>query len=192
MRTGTWWIVLAATLAAVSAGCGQGKETRLPESGNPEADQRAQLRVGGGTDDNAQAPRPTLYDRLGGEKTIAALVDDVTDRVIADPRVNFARVDVTNSWWGGTYEPWHPTPRNVELFKKHMVEFLTLATGGPAKYTGRDIRDVHKGMRITNTEFDAMIGDITTSMDRLKIPPELKKDLLAVFETTRKEIVEKR
>jgi hemoglobin len=92
----------------------------------------------------------------------------MTARIIADPRVN------------------------VENFKVHMVQFLTLAAGGPAEYSGREIGAVHKGMRITNNEFDAMVGDIKASMDRLGIATREKRDLLAIIETTRKEIVEKK
>ncbi len=50
---------------------------------------------------------------------------------------------------------------------------------------------VHKGMKISNTEFDAMVGDIKTSMERLNLRNREKRDLLAIVETVRKEIVEK-
>jgi hypothetical protein len=46
-------------------------------------------------------------------------------------------------------------------------------------------------MKISNSEFDAMVGDIKVSMDRLRIPSREKRDLMAIIETTRKEIVEK-
>ena len=55
----------------------------------------------------------------------------------------------------------------------------------------RDIGAVHKGMKISNNEFDAMVGDIKASMDRLKVPTREQRDLLAIVETTRKQIVEK-
>jgi hemoglobin len=72
-----------------------------------------------------------------------------------------------------------------------MIEFLTLAAGGPSQYTGRDMTAVHKGMRITNTEFDAMIGDIKVSMDKVGIGRREMRELLAILETTRKQVVEK-
>lgn len=176
-------------VALVGAGCG-GSEEPAPSSGSPEADQRADARVrsdeGNGTKDAA-----TLYDRLGGEATLVALVNDLAQRTIADPRVNFERRGVRTNWVGSKYTPWEPTPDNLDRFKRHMIEFLTLATGGPASYTGRDIAAVHKGMRISNNEFDAMVGDIKTSMDRLGIARREERDLLAVIETTRKQIVEK-
>jgi len=53
------------------------------------------------------------------------------------------------------------------------------------------VKAVDKGMRITNSEFDAMVGDFKTSMDRLNIRQREARELLAIVETTRKQIVEK-
>jgi len=172
------------------AGCGGGKDSAPASSGDPEADHRAELRAGDSSGRKIGSDTRPLYDRLGGEPTIVALVDDLTERSMADPRVNFSRTNVKGSWFGAATS-WSQTPENIDRFKRHMVEFLTLASGGPSQYTGRDMRTAHKGMRISNTEFDAMVGDIKTSMDRLKIPVREKRDLLAIVETTRKEIVEK-
>jgi hemoglobin len=180
------WAVFGVLL--MLTGCGLSGETRAPASGDPEADRRAEMRVG--EQDSRGAKSRPLYERLGGAETITALVDDMTERVIADPRVNFERRGVKTSWIGTKVKPWEATPAQVDQFKRHMVEFLTLAAGGPAEYTGREMREVHRGMRITNNEFDAMIGDIKTSMDRLGIATREKRDLLAIIETTRKQVVE--
>jgi len=169
------------------SGCGSSGSTPAA-SGDPEADRRAELRVGS---DGKKSDSRTLYERLGGDAGIAAIVDDMTDRVIADPRVNFERKNIKTNWVGSQYKSWDPTPDNVQRFKMHMIQFLALAAGGPAQYSGRDMASVHKGMRITNNEFDAMVGDIKASMDRLKIAAPEKRDLLAIVETTRKQIVEK-
>ncbi len=37
---------------------------------------------------STQQPPPTLYERLGGVYSIAVVVDDLVDRVMADPRLN--------------------------------------------------------------------------------------------------------
>jgi hemoglobin len=188
-------MALAALLGLAVPGCGFGKsgDDEMPTSGDPEADRRADMRVGSDDDRKKGSEKDdrTLYERLGGGAGISKIVDDVTDRSLADPRVNFERKDIDTKWIGGKYEPWQPTPENVERFKRHMVEFLTLASGGPAEYTGREMRIVHKGMNISNSEFDAMVGDIKISMDKLGIASREKRDLLAIIETTRKQIVEK-
>lgn len=185
--------LLALALMLGVAGCaGNGEEEALPSSGNPEADLRAEQRVGGKDKDRkGDKEEPTLYERLGGARGISALVDDMTARVIADPRVNFERKDVRRNILLKEYEPWQPTQKNVARFKQHMVEFLTLAAGGPAKYTGRELRIVHDDMLITNAEFDAMVGDVKASMDKLGIGTREQKEVLAIIETTRKQIVER-
>lgn len=180
-------LVLFAAMGA--AGCSGNGGSEITSSGDPEADQRAEMLVGSGKDGKGDAR--TLYERLGGTRTIAAIVDDMTERSIADPRVNFARKNIKTNWLGDRYDEWEATPENVGRFKERMVEFLTLAAGGPVEYTGRDMRSVHRGMRITNNEFDAMVGDIKTSMTAIGVPAPEMKDLLAIVETTRKQIVEK-
>jgi hemoglobin len=182
-------------LALTLGGCmAEGeREREIATSGDPEADLRAEQRIGSARDDDKDDGEEdrTLYERLGGADNIRALVDDMTARVIADPRVNFERKDVSTNPFGGEYKPWNPTTENVDGFKHHMVEFLTLAAGGPAEYTGRDMRSVHEGMKITNNEFDAMVGDLKASMDKLGLGTREQRDVLAIIETTRKQIVEK-
>jgi len=152
----------------------------------------------GNTNVAAQATNKLpLYDRLGGQAGISNLVADFTQRVIDDPRVNWTRQGVTRGGiallGGGKSEPvWNPTPENIQRLNKHMVEFLALATGGPAQYTGKQIEPVHANMHISNPEFDAAVGDLKASLDLLKIPNKEQKELLAIVESTRPQIVTKR
>jgi hemoglobin len=152
---------------------------------------RDEARTGGGDDGKQAREDRTLYDRLGGPAGVAELVNDLTERIINDPRVNFERQNLKRPLLGKKYQPWHSTPENVERFKKHMIEFITLAAGGPAQYGGREMGPLHRGMQITNSEFDAFVGDLKTTMDRLGYARRETRDLLAIIETTRKQIVEK-
>lgn len=137
-----------------------------------------------------------LFDRLGGEAGIKAIIDDFTPRVLQDPRVNWERKDVKGK--GVAFlrkdgpEPWTPDERSVARLKKHLVQFLVLATGGPAKYDGKDMKETHANMRIGNPEFDAALGDLKASLDRLKIPNKEQKELLSIVESTRPQIVTER
>ena len=139
--------------------------------------------------------KQTLFDRLGGEAGLSNLVTDFTPRVLDDPRVNWERQGVTKggfSFHAGKSETWHATPKNVEALEKHLIEFLALATGGPAQYTGRQLEAVHADMHISNSEFDAALGDLKASLDKSKVPNVEQKELLAIVESTRPEIVTKR
>ncbi len=149
-----------------------------------------------GTNQAAQVVgKLALFDRLGGEPGLTSIVEDFTPRVLQDPRVNWDRTGVTRgglSVHAGQSVEWKATPDNVVHLKKHLVQFLELATGGPSHYEGRQIKSTHADMHISNPEFDAVIGDLKVSLDRLRIPNTEQKELLAIVESTRPEIVTKR
>ena len=134
-----------------------------------------------------------LFDRLGGEVGISNIVADFIPRALNDPRVNWQRKGSKGSIFGRKDSTaWNATPPNVETLKKHLVQFFSLATGGPAHYEGKEMKSAHAGMHITNPEFDAAIGDLKASLDRLKIPNKEQKELLAIVESTRPQIVTER
>ena len=74
-------------------------------------------------------PQKSLYERLGGEAAISAVVDDFAGRVLKDEKINkkFAKSDA---------------PRL--LF--HLKQQVCAATGGPCTYTGKSMKDSHKNM----------------------------------------------
>ena len=137
-----------------------------------------------------------LFDRLGGEHGITAIVEDFTPRVLQDPRVNWERKGVKRGFFlfrkSDEPAPWSATTVNMANLKKHLVQFLVLATGGPARYDGKELKSTHAGMRIGNPEFDAVLGDLKASLDRLKIPNKEQKELLSVVESTRPQVVTER
>lgn len=116
----------------------------------------------------------SLYERLGGKPTITAVVDDFTARVAYDRRLHrfFANLDVVP-------------------FKAKLVDQLCEASGGPCKYTGRDMLTVHQGMGMANADFDVMVEDFVTTLDKFKVPDREKDELLSAFEPMRKAIVTK-
>lgn len=208
-------IMTTTALLAGSTGCRSGKtqqqQNEFFTSGSREADQRATQRMareqqlagtggkgatGSGSESKAgdEERKLTLFERLGGEQGITAIVDDFTARVIEDPRVNWQRQGVKRSRLFGRDESvaWSPSTQNIARLKKHMVQFFALATGGPPQYDGQVMRSVHAGMRISNPEFDAAVGDLKASLDKLKIPTKEQKELLAIVESTRPQIVTER
>jgi hemoglobin len=188
-------------------GCRSGTKEQANEdfhtSGSKEADQRAEQRVtteqqvrgeseGGSKEKNAH---PTLYERLGGDAGVKRIVDDFVDRALADPRVNWERKGVQHGGILGIKaksSEWTATPEKVEALKLHITQFVAVATGGPTLYEGERVAEVHKGMKITNAEFDASIGDLKATLDTLKIAAPEQKELLSVFESVRPQTVEKR
>jgi hemoglobin len=197
--------IVAVVGGIIIAGCG-GKQVQQKDfftSGSRDADQRAAQRIaktnqirGTSGAPNLLAPvKKSLYERLGADAGITAIVDDFITRALADPRVNWQRKGTTRGGFlgiGKKSASWDASPEHVVLLKAHIVQFLSLASGGPAKYEGRDMRQVHRGMNIDNSEFDAAVGDLKAAMDRLQIATAEQKELIAILESTRPEIVEKR
>jgi hemoglobin len=210
-------LVLLASLLIGSFGCGANKvgkdQDNFFTSGSREADQRAsqkmalaeQLedadkgrdsgRTAGKTNLAARAEeKRTLFERLGGEPGISNIVADFLPRALNDPRINWQRKGVAGGGLFGSDEAgiWKPTPENLAILQKHFIQFLSLTTGGPADYGGQEIKSSHAGMKITNPEFDATIGDLKASLDKLQIPDREQKELLAIMESTRSQIVTER
>lgn len=127
-------------------------------------------------------PLRPLYERLGKERAIEAIVHDFVARGLANPQVNFTRQ--------GTPRPWPATPVSMDRLIRRLVQFLCVVTEGPQTYEGKDMKTAHAGMRITNAEFDALVSDLKASLDRLNVPRQEQKELLALIESTRGGIVE--
>src|SRR5262249_24011310 len=108
-------------------------------------------------------------------------------RLLQDPRVSWRREAVkSNGIFKRTKtQTSQATPDNVAALKKHMVQFLALATGGPAQYEGKEMKAAHANMQISNPEFEAAVGDIKASLDKLQVPNKEQKEFLAIIESAR-------
>lgn len=124
----------------------------------------------------------SLFERLGGEAGIRAVVDNFVPRAAANPAVNFTRV--------GHKRTWEATPENVETLKKHLTAFIGTATGGNTNYAGRDMKAAHQDMGITSAEFDAIAADLLASLKELNVPEKETNELMAIAATTKGAIVE--
>ncbi len=122
---------------------------------------------------SAQPPQPTLYDRLGGIDSIAVVVDDFIDRVMADARLN-ANPAVN--------EVHHKVP--PPGFKYLVTEMVGWATGGPQNYTGRSMRDSHQDLNITPKEWEAFMDDFQQTLGKFKAPAAEQAELKAIVQST--------
>lgn len=121
----------------------------------------------------APAATKTLYERLGGQPAVSAVVNDFAGRVLADTRINakFARSD----------------PARLVA---NLTDFVCLATGGPCQYKGLSMPASHHGMGVTEGEFGALVEDLVASLDHFKVPAAEKNELLAALGPLKSQIVE--
>jgi hemoglobin len=123
---------------------------------------------------SALAQEKSLYDRLGGKEAITAVVNDFAGRVLADERINkkFSKSD----------------PARLTAM---LVDQICMATGGPCKYTGHDMKRAHKNMGVTEGEFNALVEDLVATLDKFNVPEKEKGELLGILAPMKPSIVEK-
>lgn len=121
---------------------------------------------------------PTLYERLGGVYAIATVVDDFIDRIMANPKLNAnPKVD----------EAHHKVP--PAGFKYLVTEMVCWATGGPQKYTGKNMHDSHAHLDITEAEWQAFLEDFRACLAKFQVPAREQQELFAIVDSTKNDIV---
>jgi hemoglobin len=118
----------------------------------------------------------TLWDRLGGEIVLRKVVRDAGAAIGKDPKVDVTR--------GGKF------PVDPQAMEDRLVAFISSVTGGPIKYTGRDMKTAHAGMRITDAQFNAVTSYIGAALKANKVPLRESDELLTIIASTKKDIVE--
>ncbi len=123
-------------------------------SGDLPAD-RLILALAGMHDDIVTDPAgdTVLFNQLGGYAAVSAVVDGFIGHVAADNEINwmFANADLVR-------------------LDALLVEQICEATGGYCVYSGGDMATVHANMAITETQWNALVGDLLASLDDLGVP----------------------
>lgn len=131
--------------------------------------------------DIAPGKKTTLWDRLGGEKAVKAVVHDFVLAAAEDKKVNFLR--------DGKFKL---DAAGIAKLEQQLVELVSVVSGGPLKYTGRDMKTAHKGMGITDAEFDALAGHLVATLKKYKVPQAEIDELVGLVASTKGDIVEKK
>lgn len=122
---------------------------------------------------------PTLYDRLGGQSGIEAIVHDIVEAHMINPVI------------APRFTPYRETPETLATVKGHLANFLAEGTGGPAAYQGRSMPEAHRGMNISTAEYVAAVDDIVQTLDAHSIDAETQQAVLAIAYSLKGEIVGK-
>jgi hemoglobin len=108
--------------------------------------------------------RQSLYKRLGGYDTIAAVVHELMPRLKRDP--------IIGPYWKGKSED--SARREDQL----AIDFICAAFEGPVYYAGRDMRTAHKGLGITEEEWSVFMDHLAATLDHLAIPAHETSEFL--------------
>lgn len=116
--------------------------------------------------------RPSIYERIGGAPAVSAAVDIFYQKQQADPRVK------------GFF-------KGIDLPKLHLNQksFLTKVFGGPDNYAGRDLKSSHKGLKITEGQFEATVENLINTLYELKVGQDIIEEVKIILESTRSHCV---
>lgn len=118
----------------------------------------------------------SLWDRLGGDEVVAKIVDDFINAAVKDPKIDFSR--------GGKHKV------DPAVAKQQLIDFISSISGGPYKYTGKNMKDAHKGMGITNLQYDATVIQVIVALEKNKVGEAELNAMIEAVESMRKDIVE--
>ncbi len=128
--------------------------------------------------DEVVTPAKSLYERLGGNAAISAVIDQFVANVAGDARINAFFADAAAS------------PARLTKLRNNLINQVAAATGGSEKYTGLDMKTSHKGMGIEDSHFTALVEDLALALDKFKVPTAEKTELLTALAGLKADIVE--
>ncbi|HXC56307.1 MAG TPA: group 1 truncated hemoglobin [Rhizomicrobium sp.] len=120
------------------------------------------------------AAEDSLYRDLGEKDGIATIAKYTTVNFLADPRIK-ATFDNTN----------------MERFEKLLSDQFCVVAGGPCEYKGRSMAAAHKALGLDNADFNAVVEDLQTAMDKAGVPFATQNRLLARLAPMQHDIVTK-
>jgi truncated hemoglobin YjbI len=116
--------------------------------------------------------KPSLYERLGGEKGVRKIVNDILDRNLNNPVIghHFQKIDMGK-------------------LKQLVFEFFSMGIGGPHTYTGRDIRTAHTNLKISEEDFLRGNYDVLLALEENGAGQEEKNEVLAILDSMKNDVV---
>jgi hemoglobin len=120
----------------------------------------------------AFAHADTLYADLGGQAGINRLVDISVNNYLADERIK-AIFDQSN----------------MDRIRMELKDQFCQIAGGPCIYKGHDMVATHKGLHLTNANFNALVEDLQAAMDKCDIPFATQNRFLARLAPYQHEVV---
>ena len=122
-----------------------------------------------------QAPRDDgLYRALGEEPGIVRIVEGMLMGSARDPRIARHFLDI-----------------DIERLREKLIEQLCFESGGPCVYTGDSMEESHKGMRLTPSDFNALVEHLQDAMEAEGVPTPAQNRLLARLAPMRGQVIDR-
>jgi len=118
----------------------------------------------------------SLYERLGGYDGITGFVNNLLPRLEEDSQLG--------RFWENRGDD------GIEREKQLLIDYLCSKAGGPVYYTGRDMKTSHKGMKISESDWEVFFGHAGATMQYLQVPEQECNDVVDFVSSLKKDIVE--
>ena len=105
----------------------------------------------------------TLYERIGGGRTIVRVVDDFYERLTQDPRVLH-----------------HFDPSRLPALKAGQCAWLANALGSGGSNPVADLREAHAHLEITDDQVAAVVGHLDAALATTGVDDELRRQVMAL------------
>ena len=121
----------------------------------------------------ARSMSTSIYDKIGGTKSVKAAVDIFYGKVLADDSINgfFKNTDMAAQ-------------------KGKQAKFLAFVMGGPDGWKGKSMKDAHAGMKINDAQFGAVAGHLQSTLEELDVPKDIIGEIMTIAASTHDDIVE--
>lgn len=165
--------LVSLTAAAVSAVYAAGGE--LDDSEDKVVSEKCK-------EENEGKQDKSLYERLGGIYAIALVVNRFSDTTVNDPIAGKkSRNPALREWHNNKLD-------RLPGLKFMRTLWVASVSGGPFNYTGKNLADAHRDLRISPEEFDAVAADLEESLDYYNVPEREKEEVLAAFAAHKDEV----
>ncbi len=79
---------------------------------------------------------------------------------------------------------------DMDRLRRHQIDLLVAAVGGPSRYTGRSMAMAHRGMHITPAAFDRVLGHLNAALVDVGADDRTIREVLRSLAAMRLDIVE--
>ena len=119
-------------------------------------------------------PDDSVFQQFGGKPGIDKVVGDFLPLLLADVRINENFKDV-----------------DMERLGVLLAEQFCQLTGGPCKYSGKQMQEAHRDMQLNNAQFNALAEDLQLAMEKNGIANAAQNRLVAKLAPMQRQIVTK-
>jgi hemoglobin len=130
-----------------------------------------------GLNASALGGQDSLYKRLGGYDALAAVTDDFIGRLATDKKLGRFFVGASDN--------------SKMRIRQLVLDQLCAATGGPCVYIGRDMKTVHKGLGVTEEDWNISVKHLMDTLAKFKVPEKEQKEVAGAISGLKADIVEK-